>query len=336
MFPFPVLLCDLGGTNCRFMAAMEAGREPEALGKIATEDFDTFAEAVRAMRAKHELAPSSLIVCAAGPMRGRSVQLTNAAWFLDGESLARELGLQQGLLLNDFEAQALALPGMRQEWMRKIGGGAAEPGRPQVILGPGTGLGVGALASTGKQYLALASEAGHMNFAPHGEEEIAIWSVLNRGNSRITPETLLSGSGLVRLHRARLAARSGSAGGLPGFQESDAAHITSAALADSASPEAASVRHFWKLVARFSGDMALAAFARGGVTLAGGILPRIAKLLDEVEFRAAFEDKAPMQELMKSIPVRLLMQPDAVLHGMAAIAANPERYALDYETRLWV
>ncbi len=76
--------------------------------------------------------------------------------------------------------------------------------------------------------------------------------------------------------------------------------------------------------------------ARGGVTLAGGVLPRIIDLLDEAEFRAAFEAKAPVDALARAIPTRLVMQADSVLVGMAAIAAAPERYAIDYAGRSWV
>ena len=100
-------------------------------------------------------------------------------------------------------------------------------------------------------------------------------------------------------------------------------------------PKPLRVRLFWTLAARFAGDCALMLFAKGGVTLAGGILPRIEALLDETGFRAAFEAKAPMDHVVQPVPVRLLRQPDAVLHGLAAIAASPERYAIDYAQRLW-
>ena len=76
--------------------------------------------------------------------------------------------------------------------------------------------------------------------------------------------------------------------------------------------------------------------AIGGVTLAGGVLPRILDLLDENAFRQAFEAKAPVDSLARRIPTRLVTQSDSVLVGMAAIAAAPQKYALDYAARLWV
>ena len=82
--------------------------------------------------------------------------------------------------------------------------------------------------------------------------------------------------------------------------------------------------------------MAIAFLARGGVTLAGGVLPRIQALLDDASFRRAFEAKQPMDALVRAIPTRLVTSGSAVLTGMAAIAATPERFAIDYARRLWV
>ena len=82
--------------------------------------------------------------------------------------------------------------------------------------------------------------------------------------------------------------------------------------------------------------MGVAFVATGGVTLAGGVLPRIVDFLDDAAFRRAFEAKAPVDALARRIPTRLVMRADSVLVGMAAIAAAPQRYAIDYAARGWV
>ena len=111
--------------------------------------------------------------------------------------------------------------------------------------------------------------------------------------------------------------------------------VVAAALADRDGEAVESLRLYWRIVARFAGDMALTFAALGGVTLAGGVLPRVVDFLDEGEFRRAFEDKAPVEGLARRAPTRLIMQADAVLVGMAAIAAAPHRYAIDYAARGW-
>ena len=65
--------------------------------------------------------PRSTIACGAGPVVGRTLKLTNAPWVMDGPETARRAGLSQGLLLNDFEAQALSLPAIPEDWARRIG-----------------------------------------------------------------------------------------------------------------------------------------------------------------------------------------------------------------------
>ena len=86
---------------------------------------------------------------------------------------------------------------------------------------------------------------------------------------------------------------------------------------------------------RFAGDMALTFLARGGVYLSGGVLPHILPLLDPASFRNAFEDKAPMGSLVHATPTMIVTHADMVLTGLAAIAAQPGLYQLDYGTRAW-
>jgi glucokinase len=270
-----------------------------------------------------------MIICGAGPVLGRRLKLTNASWIIDGPEVATALGLEQGLLLNDFEAQALSLPTIPDDWVHTIGPLKPPAGGTRVILGPGTGLGVAALIESGGRYIPVASEACHVDFGPANATEAAFWPHLERVHGRVTTESVMSGPGLPRLHRARLAAAGRTAEALDGVA------IVERALTAPDGEEGATIRAFFRLVGRFSGDMGITFCATGGVTLAGGILPRVARLIDPVEFRHAFENKAPVDGLARSVATRLVMEPDAVLVGMAAIAADPDRYAIDYPERSW-
>ncbi len=328
-FPFPAVVADVGGTNVR-VALREATEAP--LGEVAhlkTWDYPGLVEAIEAAIPKLGARPRSIIACGAGPVVERRLKLTNAPWLMDGSDAARRLGLGQGLLLNDFEAQALSLPTIPAGWSRRIGALDFGAKGPQVILGPGTGLGVGALIQAGGKHTPLASEACHIDFGPATPEEWSIWPHLERAHGRITTESVISGAGLVRVHRARLAAIGAPASTL------DGPAIVAAALADRNGAEARSLELLWRIVGRFAGDMAVAFVAFGGVTLAGGVLPRIVDFLDEATFRAAFEAKAPVDALARQIPTRLVIQSDSVLVGMAAIAADPAAYAIDYAARAW-
>src|ERR1039458_497261 len=120
-FPFPVLVCDVGGTNVRL--ALQAAPDAPLGGVVhlKTRDYPGLVEAIEAAAPKLGGRPRSVIACGAGPVDGRRLQLTNAPWIIDGPEAARRLGLGQGLLFNDFEAQALSLPAIPREWARAIG-----------------------------------------------------------------------------------------------------------------------------------------------------------------------------------------------------------------------
>jgi glucokinase len=330
-FPFPIFVCDTGGTNVRFALKDAPDGKLGAAVHLKTHDYPGLAEAIEAAAAKLGARPRSVIACGAGPVDGRKLKLTNAPWVMDGPAVAKAVGLEQGLLLNDFEAQALSLPAIPDPWTRLIGPGRFAPNTgPQVILGPGTGLGIGALVEAAGRHTPLSSEACHTDFGPINDEEAAIWPHLERVHGRVTTESVMAGPGLPRLHAARLAARGKPAEAL------DGATIVERAHQDRAGEEAATIALYWRIIARFSGDMGVTFVATGGVTLAGGVLPRIVDLLDEKAFRAAFEAKAPVDAMARRIPTRLIIHDDAVLVGMAAIAAKPELYAIDYAARNWV
>jgi glucokinase len=329
-FPFPALVCDTGGTNVRFALVGEPGARLSDIVHLHTGDYPGLAEAIEAAVPKLGARPRSTIACGAGPVVGRTLKLTNAPWVMDGPEAARRTGLSQGLLLNDFEAQALSLPTIPEVWERRIGPLRFGAEGPQVILGPGTGLGVAALVEADGRFTPVSSEACHIDFGPVTPEEFALWPHLERAHGRVTSESVISGAGLARVHRARRMTQ-----GLADPHVEPPA-VTAAALADPEGEEAVSLRLYWHIVARFAGDMAVTFVATGGVTLSGGVLPRVVDFLDEAAFRQAFESKAPVDGLAKRIPTRLVTREDAVLVGMAAIASAPDRYGVDYGSRAWV
>src|SRR5271165_1225455 len=326
-YPFPVLVCDTGGTNVRFSLVGEPGAALGPIVHLITNVFPGLPEAIEAAAPKLGARPRSMIACGAGPVAGRTLKLTNAPWVMDGPETARRAGLRQGLLLNDFEAQALSLPAIAEDWTRRIGPLPFGTWGPQVILGPGTGLGIAGLIEIEGRYTPISSEACHIDFGPVWPEEVDLWPYLERAHRRVTSESVISGAGLARVHRARMMALGERDPRL------DPPAVAAAAVADRNGDAAASLALYWRIVARFAGDMAVTFVATGGVTLSGGVLPRVLDFLDEAEFRHAFEAKAPVGALARRIPTRLVVQSDAVLVGMAAIAAAPDRYVLDYRSR---
>ena len=329
-FPFPVLVGDIGGTNARFALVAEPGGTPSPPQHRATHEHPSLEAAIADALATFPARPRSVVACAAGPVEGRRVDMTNAHWSIDGAAVAAALDLEQGILLNDFEAQALSLPVLEPAWVHAIGNTLPNDRGARLVLGPGTGLGAAALLEVDGKHFALASEAGHVDLGPIGAEESAIWPHLPMtAQGRISAETVLSGAGLARIHAARFTARGRVAPAI------DQAAIVARAHADPRGEEAETVKLFWHFAARFAGDLALSFLATGGVTFSGGVLPRILDLLDPAVFRARFEDKAPFGDLLCRVSTRVVTTDDTVLRGLAALGADPDRYALDYARRGW-
>ena len=340
IFELPLLMADIGGTNARFSMVCERGQSLSPMWQEPTRTSSDLADISENYLQKSDacgaMRPRSMIVCAAGPLHGRSVQLTNIDMKINGQRLAERLVLEQGLLLNDFEAQAIALPQLRENMLRHIGPRRfdARTLEPCLILGPGTGLGAAtlvAIKSAGRTLrLALPSEAGHMNLAPSSKLERAILAAALPNEDRTLAEFILSGSGLSRVASAwRLVHGLESKLRKPECVVADA-------LKFPASPEADAIRLYWQLIGGFAGDLALAHMATGGVILAGGVLPRLLPFLIDESFRQAFAPDNAMREFLNAIPVGLITEPDVVFSGMADLAADPQSYAIDYTERLWV
>jgi glucokinase len=252
----------------------------------------------------------------AGPIDGDLVKMTNRDWSFSVDGLARAHGLADLEVVNDFVALARALPFLRQNELTPIGPTALRTDRTKLALGPGTGLGVAGLLRDKGRWIAVPSEAGHMEFAPIGERESAVFAVLRARFGRVSAETAISGTGLSNLDAA-LRTLSGTAG-----TDREAAAIVAAANAGEASALEA-VHMLLAMLARFAGDMALTFVARGGVYFAGGVLGHIAGFIAPDDFHARFADKAPYGHLLGDIATVMVNVDDQpALRGCAAIAAD--------------
>ena len=328
-FRFPVLIADIGGTNARFALVERPGDAPRDLGRAATRDFPDPIAAIRSFAlAGLEVAPRTAVMAIAAPIEGDRVPFTNSPWVFEPKRLIAELGFDDVVVINDFEAQGLALPTLTEADVVRIGGGREAPDATKLVIGPGTGLGVGVLVHSRGCWIPVPGEGGHVTFAPQGDRERAIVDLIARDVGRVSAEHVLNGAGLVRLHRAIRTLD----GGL--VEAIDPAGVTAAALAGE--PTAVAVMEIFAVaLGRVAGDMALVALPHGGVHIAGGIPPRILPFLSDGRFRSAFEDKAPYRAMMAGFSTRVVVHPVPAFVGLAAFASRPDLYAVDLDGRRW-
>ena len=248
-----------------------------------------------------------------GPVEGNMVYPTNTPWppisIRDTEA---RLGLERLVVINDFVAQALAVPGLAESERVQLGPGEPLPGRAIGVIGPGTGLGVGGLLPTDLGWLPIPSEGGHISCAAHDAYEAQILEHLWARFGHVSNERLLAGPGLVNLAVA-IAELDGVS--LAGLEPKD---VEQRARAGACAHSIAAIRLYSKLLGAAAGDVALMFLARGGVFIGGGVVPHLGELFDIGLFREGFEGKGRLAIVLRQIPTYLVTAGDTGLRGSAA------------------
>ncbi|MEO9340729.1 glucokinase [Mesorhizobium sp. SB112] len=328
--PFPILIGDIGGTNARFAIVSDATSEIGQPAIVLTANFATIDEAIQsAVLDKTDIRPRSAVLAVAGPVEGDAIALTNCPWVVRPRDMIRTLGLEDIVVLNDFEAQALAVAALGPENMEKIGGGEAEDDAARVVLGPGTGLGVAGLIHACGRWIPVPGEGGHMDIGPRTERDNEVFPHIEKIDGRISGEQILCGRGLVHLYRAVAKAD----GNTPTL--TTPAEVTAAALEGTDEIAKETLATFVTCLGRTAGDLALVFKSKGGVYLTGGIAQKVVPALKAGNFREAFEDKAPHSALMRSMPTYVITHPQAALAGLAAYAQTPDLFGIETTDRRW-
>ncbi len=251
------------------------------------------------------------------PVDDDRVQLTNSPWDFSIEQTRKALGLERLTVINDFSAQALAIPALAAKERRQIGEGEPLEGAPIGVIGPGTGLGVGGLLCIGGTWQPIASEGGHVSLAPRDEVDAAVWAHLRKRFGHVSNERVLSGPGLVNLATA-LAAIVGEELRLESPKD-----VSRRAKAGRCRFCAQALERFSGLLGAAAGDLALTLCAQGGVYIGGGLVKRLGSLFDAERFRAGFIAKGRFEEYLRAVPTYLVTRRDPGLLGAAALRTSP-------------
>jgi glucokinase len=327
--PFPVIIGDIGGTNARFALIADEKAAIDRFPDAHTAAFPTIDDAIESRLDGSRLKPKSAVLAVAGPITGDRVQLTNCGWIVEPKRLIARFGLSEVILLNDFEALSLSLPGLGPDDLDPIGDGVATPEGARLVVGPGTGLGAGALIHARGIFIPVPGEGGHTDLGPVTDRDMAIWPHVERVLGRVSAEALLSGPGLVRLYRA-VAAVDGGAAKFARPEE-----VAQAGLSGGDAHAGEAIELFATYLGRFAGDLALVFMARGGVYLAGGISAKIAPALKTGAFREAFLAKEPHRALLERMATAIVIKSDAALAGIAAFARAPAHFGVELDGRRW-
>jgi glucokinase len=329
------LIADIGGTNARFALCDLHAAEALPLAELtlACDSFDSLGAA-----AKHYLQqattqaalgkdqPTTAVVAVASPIMGDEVRMTNRNWTFSQHNLANELGLRRLLAINDFAAMAWGVTALQPQdvsvlYDAGLQGLHLQQG-PITVMGPGTGLGVALLVGNSSQWQAVATEGGHVSFAPLNDEEVYLQQALSHPYQRCSTERLLCGIGLSHIDAALRARNAGihdpAAIDFSADNLRDPGVLVAQAQAGEADAHAALSR-FCSMLGAAAGDAVLMHGAKV-LVLAGGILPRFVDYLKASEFLESFLAKARFRAFMKRVPIYLATHRNPGILGAAVYA----------------
>jgi glucokinase len=310
----PRLIGDIGATNARF-ALLDADGAVGRIRVFAAEEYPGISDAIAAYFAEDPppQMPREAALAIASPVSGDAIAMTNHPWSFTISGLRQVLGLDRLLVVNDFTANALGMPCLTAEQYMAVGGGEAAIGAPIGVLGPGTGLGVSGLVPTGSGWFPLAGEGGHVTMPPSDERESAALDYMRQRFDHVSAERVLSGPGLVNLYQTLCA--------LDGVR---AASFTAAQITDRRTGESdphcgEALAMFCGMLGTVAGDLALTLGARGGIYIAGGIVPRLGAAFVETQFRERFEAKGRFRHYLAAIPTYVVTYPFPAFLGLRAL-----------------
>ena len=319
-----LLAGDVGGTHTRLGLFTESGVRPAAASvrTYASGAFDTVEDLLARFLADACCEPAAINAAAlgvAGPVRDQAARLTNVSWRVSARDIGRRFGFPSVRLLNDLEAMAYAIPVLTDDELVTLQAGAPDARGNAALVAPGTGLGEACLHRVGDRLIPMPSEGGHADFAARTPREIELLQFVSREFGRADYERVLSGPGLVLLHRFTHGASPCSSADLAAPDAP--ARITASAIEHRCASCVEALDLFVALLGAEAGNIGLRAMSTAGVYIGGGIPPKILPALRGETFLNAFRSKHPLHELAAAIPVRVIVCPDPGLLGAAVAAA---------------
>jgi glucokinase len=320
-----LLAGDIGGTKT-LLGLFERGHRrphPIAIRSYLTSSFHGFSDILDAFAndVDQEFVVEAAAAGVAGPVIGDIATLTNIAWNVGASEIADKFGTSRTKLLNDLEAMANSVEVLTSDEVVVLQAGVAHELGRAVVIAAGTGLGEAYLYRINGRLTPMPSEGGHADFAARNDREIELLRMLCQEYGRAEVEHVLSGPGLVNLHRFTHGVRECRA--IPGRPTSEGdlpAAISEAALSGRCEYCVEALSMFVSIYGAEAGNLALRGVATAGVYVGGGIAPKILPALQDGRFIEAFRTKGAMSGLVTKIPVKVILNPNAGLLGAAVYA----------------
>ena len=320
-----LLAGDIGGTKTAVgVFAPEKGpHTPIAEAVFHSVDYPSLEDIAREFLGKTGLKVARACFGIAGPVLAGRAKVTNLPWIVDQAAVAAALNLEAVYLLNDLEAIACAVPGLRPEDVDTISPGQPVEHSNVAVLAPGTGLGEAFLTWEGAGYRAHSSEGGHADFGPADPLQIRLLEYMRQRFDHVSYEHVCSGVGIPHVYDFFRDSEKTTEKPETTERIAMAADRTKTIIQcafDPADPSprcAAAIDTVVSIMGSEAGNLALKVLAVGGVYLAGGIPLHVMPVLKCPRFLQAFRHKGRFADVMNRIPVHLMVS-QVGLAGAAA------------------
>jgi glucokinase len=299
------LIADIGATSSRCATLSKTSSNPQNVRIYRNEEFPHLSNLLADFLDSCEIAPQSLALAVAAPVHGDDVRMVNRSWSFSGTSLSGELGFTHAKIINDFHAIAYALPRLDDNSRTEIGRATEYRGGNMAVLGPGSGLGMSAWISDDSAGVAMTGEGGHITLSGRNKQEDEIIAGFRDRFGHCSAERILSGPGLLALHRQ-----------MHGIGPESPEAITENPKDEAC---AATMNQFFRFLGSAAADLALITGAFGGLFIAGGIVPACIEQIRKSPFRERFDDKNRYENYMRRIPTYVITDPVPGLTGLAAM-----------------
>jgi len=295
------VVADIGGTNSRLAVFHESSGRFSSVATFRNSDHSSLEDILGLWQSNlKETCPANACFAIAAPLAGDRVKMVNIGWSFSRCELGHQFGFEHLHWLNDFEANAHALPHLQATDLTPVQPGKARDHEDVCTVGPGTGLGGAALRWIEGRPCAFAAEPGHMGLSPGSDLELAIFRELLPIHGNIYAELLVSGKGLVTLYETIAHIAGATAEPL------EPAEVSKRALEGKDPHCQQALGTFCALLGSACGDFLVANGIYGGLYIAGGIAPRIAGFLQSSEFLERMHSKGAMGEHLRATPVSIV------------------------------
>ncbi len=256
----------------------------------------------------------------AGPVKNGVCRATNLPWVVDAQDIVRACKIPNVHLINDLEANAYAIEVLEPSHVITLFNPKDAIKGNRAVISPGTGLGEAGLFWDGRKHHPFACEGGHTDFGPRDSLQLELCHYLIQRFGHASYERVLSGPGLHNIYSFFVEAKKCKEPSwlIEEMQNKDpAAVISEHALNGKSELCAEALTLFTSIYGAEVGNCALKFMAFGGIYLGGGIPPKILPKLREPLFLQAFLDKGRMADLLKTMPIHVILDEKASLRGAA-------------------